>query len=193
MRKGKSVMEDSKIVDLYWERSESAVTETSSKYAKYCRYISFNILHNQQDVEECVNDTYLRAWNSMPTQRPNRLSTYLGKITRNLSINKYMGYTANKRGSGQVDLVLSELDECVPSPESVEQSVDEKLLLDIINCFLASLPRMNRIVFMRRYWYLSPIKEIAREYEMNENKVKSILFRLRNELKLFLEKEGINL
>ncbi|MEA4920414.1 MAG: RNA polymerase sigma factor [Clostridiaceae bacterium] len=183
-------MEDGEIVNLYWERSENAIIETSKKYSKYCRYIAFNVLHNGEDAEECVNDTYMRAWNSMPMQRPDRLSTFLGKITRNLSINKYKGYTAEKRGAGQTNVVLSELDECVSS-ESVEQVIDEMALADAINRFLASLPQPKRIVFMRRYWYMSPIKEIAKEYGMNENKVKSVLFRIRNELKLFLEKEGI--
>lgn len=184
-------MDDSEIVDLYWERSENAIAETSKKYSRYCRYISFNILQNHEDAEECVNDTYIRAWNSMPTQRPNRLSTFLGKITRNLSINKYRGYTAEKRSAGQTSLALSELEECVPSPESVDQAMDEMALGDAVNRFLASLPPKKRIVFMRRYWYLSPVKEIAGEYGMNENTVKSVLFRVRNELRLFLEKEGI--
>lgn len=184
-------MEDGEIVDLYWERSENAIAETSKKYSRYCYSISFNVLHNHEDAEECVNDTYIRAWNSMPTQRPNRLSTFLGKITRNLSINKYRGYAAEKRGSGQTDLVLLELEECVPSPENVEQAVDTLALAEAINRFLASQPRTKRIVFMRRYWYLSPIREIAGEYGMNENRVKSMLFRMRNELKLFLEKEGV--
>lgn len=183
-------MEDSEIVDLYWERSENAIAETSKKYSRYCYSIAFNVLHNNEDAEECVNDTYIRAWNAMPTQRPDRLSTFLGKITRNLSINRYRGYTAEKRGSGQTDLVLLELEECVPSPENVEQAVDEMALADAVNRFLALLPRAKRVVFLRRYWYLSPIREIAMEYGMNENRVKSMLFRMRNELKLFLEKEG---
>ena len=184
-------MEDSEIVDLYWERSENAIAETSKKYSKYCHYISFNILQNNEDAEECVDDTYIRAWKSMPTQRPARLSTFLGRITRNLSINKYKGYTAEKRGAGQTSLVLSELEDCVPSSENVDQAMDEAALADAVNRFLASLSRKKRIVFMRRYWYLSPVKEIAGEYGINENTVKSMLFRVRNELRLFLEKEGI--
>ena len=134
-------MEDGEIVDLYWKRSENAITETSKKYSRYCHYISFNVLHNDEDAEECVNDTYIRAWNSMPTQRPNRLSTFLGKITRNLSINKYKGYTAEKRGAGQSGIILSELDECVPSSESVDQKIDEMTLADAIkplSCFVVT-------------------------------------------------------
>ncbi|NLB36093.1 MAG: RNA polymerase sigma factor [Clostridiales bacterium] len=184
-------MDDSKIVELYWERSENAIVETSKKYSRYCRYISFNILHINEDAEECVNDTYMRAWNSVPPHRPNCLSTFLGKITRNLSYDKYKKYNAEKRGFGQTDFVLSELDECVPSSESVEQTIDEMALVDAINRFLTSLTQTDRKVFMRRYWYVSPIKEIAGAYGMNESKVKSILFRARNKLKLHLEKEGV--
>jgi RNA polymerase sigma-70 factor (ECF subfamily) len=133
----------------------------------------------------------MRAWHAMPTQRPNRLSTFLGKITRNLSINKYNGYNTEKRGLGQIGLALIELDECVPSSENVEQSIENINLAEDINRFLASLPRQKRIVFMRRYWYLSSIKDIAGEYGMTENKVKSMLFRMRHDLKCFLEKDGI--
>jgi RNA polymerase sigma factor (sigma-70 family) len=184
-------MDDGKIVELYWGRSENAIVETSKKYSRYCHYISFNILHNNEDAEECVNDTYMRAWNAMPPQRPTQLSTFLGKITRNLSYDKYKKYNAEKRGSGQTGFVLSELDECVPSFESAEQAVDEMALVEAINRFLASLSQADRMVFMRRYWYLSPIKEISESYGMNENKVKSKLFRARSKLKLHLEKEGI--
>lgn len=167
-------MDDSKIVELYWERSENAIVETSKKYSRYCCYISFNILHNNEDAEEFVNDTYMRAWNSVPPHRPNCLSTFLGKITRNLSFDKYKKYNAEKRGCGQTDFVLSELDECVPSSESVEQTIDEMALVDAINRFLTSLTQTDRKVFMRRYWYVSPVKEIAGAYGMNESKVKSI-------------------
>lgn len=184
-------MNDNKIVDLYWEHSETAISETSNKYGKYCHYISYNILHNDEDAKECVNDTYLHAWNAMPPHRPNQLSTFLGKITRNLSYNRYKGYVAKKRGLGQTDLVLSELEECVPSSEDIDQIVDEMVLVEAINVFLASLSQIKRIVFIRRYWYLSSIKEIAEQYSMNENKVKSMLFNARHKLKNYLEKEGI--
>ena len=108
-------MEDSQIVDLYWERSENAINETATKYSRYCHYISFNILHNDEDVEECVNDTYFRAWKAMPPKRPTYLAIFLGKITRNLSIDRYKKYSAEKRGLGQMELALSELDEAIPS------------------------------------------------------------------------------
>jgi RNA polymerase sigma factor, sigma-70 family len=184
-------MDENQIIDLYWERSESAIDETSRKYGKYCHCISYNILHNTEDAEECVNDAYMRAWNAIPPSRPNQLSTFLGKITRNLSYDKCKKYTAEKRGFGQTALVLSELEECVPSFENIDHALDEVVLVEAINNFLASLPQINRIMFVRRYWYLCQIREIAEQYGMNENKVKSMLFRARNELKKYLEKEGI--
>lgn len=184
-------MEDNQIVDLYWERSESAITETSDKYGRYCHFISNQILHNLQDAEECVNDTFLRAWNAIPPHRPNCLPTFLGKITRNLSFNKYKSYSAKKRGGCQTELALLELEECIPASDEVEQVADMVVIAEIINHFLASLSQMDRILFMRRYWYLSSINEISSEFNLNENKVKSILFRSRKKLKALFEKEGI--
>ncbi|MGI5899086.1 MAG: RNA polymerase sigma factor [Christensenellales bacterium] len=184
-------MDDSKIVDLYWERSETAINETSKKYSRYCHYISFNILHNNEDAEECVNDTYLRAWNAMPTKRPNVLSTFLGKITRNLSFDRFKQYNAEKRGFGQVEQTLSELDECVPSVSNVEQEIDEKVLEEALNGFLQSLPKQKRKMFVQRYWYLMSIKEIAEDSNTSESQIKSMLFRERKTLKSILEKEGV--
>lgn len=184
-------MDDNRIIDLYWERSETAIAETAKKYGRYCHYISYNILYNNEDAEECVNDTFLGAWKSMPPQRPNRLSTFLGKITRNLSLNRFKLYNAQKRGLGQTGLVLSELEECIPALDNVAQETDEMILLESINKFLYSLPPIKRKIFVRRYWYLSAIKDISEQYGMTNNKVSSMLFRLRNELKTHLEKEGI--
>ena len=185
-------MDDKQILDLYWERSEVAISETSKKYGKYCRYIAFNILHNDEDSEECVNDTYLRAWNSIPPNRPSVLKTFLGKITRNLSLDRYELLNAKKRNGGQMPLVFDEIQECIPSLDSTENIVEEIALTDILNRFLSSLSLEQRKIFMRRYWYLSPIKEITTEYGMSESKIKMSLFRSRNELKKLLEKEGIS-
>lgn len=113
-------MRDHEIIELYWARNESAITATAEKYGNYCHTIAYNILHSKEDAEECSNDTYLGAWSSIPPQRPNRLSIYLGKITRNLALNRYKRYTAEKRGHGQVVLALSELEACVPSEATVE-------------------------------------------------------------------------
>lgn len=133
-------MNDEEILDLYWNRCESAITATAEKYEKYCRTISYNILHNDEDAKECVNDTWLGAWKSIPPKRPERLSAYLGKITRNLSLNRFKQYTAKKRGFGQTELVLSELSDCIPSAGSVEASVEEKVLVQSIEQFLYTTP-----------------------------------------------------
>jgi RNA polymerase sigma factor (sigma-70 family) len=184
-------MEDSKIIDLYWARNENAISETAKKYSRYCHLISFNILHNTEDAEECVNDTYLNAWNAIPPKRPNCLATFLGKITRNLSLDKFKKHSAQKRGHGQMDLALSELDEVLPSATGVEQAIDEKELVKLLDEFLGGLPQQKRIMFVQRYWYLMPIKAIAEQLSMSESKVKSALFRIRNELKAHFEKEGV--
>lgn len=183
-------MDDERIVELYWARSEEAITETAAKYGPYCHYISYNILRSHEDAEECVNDTYVRAWNNMPPRRPNRLATFLGKITRNLSLNRHKTLHAVKRGGDEMALALAELEECVGGSD-VEEAVEERRLTACIDAFLASLSRSKRRVFVRRYWYLSPIEEIAAEYGMSESKVTSMLFRLRKQLRAELEKEGI--
>lgn len=184
-------MDDRQIIDLYWERSEAAISETASKYGRYCYTIAFNILHSNEDSEECVNDTYMKAWCAMPPQHPNRLSTFLGKIARNLSLNRYEKFNAEKRGFGQVPLALDELQEAVPAAGSVAQVVEDAALAEIFNCFLAALPTDTRKIFMRRYWYLSSIKEIAADYGYSESKTKMTLLRARNALKQVLEKEDI--
>ena len=186
-------MRDHEIIELYWARNESAITATAEKYGNYCHTIAYNILRNKEDAEECANDTYLGAWNSIPPQRPNRLSIYLGKITRNLALNRYKRYTAEKRGHGQVVLALSELEACVPSETTVEQTVEENELAAAIDRFLYAKPKLNRNIFVRRYYHLYAIRDIADAYGMSESKVTSLLFRMRNELRRFLEKEGIML
>lgn len=184
-------MEDKQIVELYWARSEQAITETDQKYGKYCYYIAHNILKNHEDSEECVNETYWKAWGLMPPKQPQKLSAFLGKITRNLSINKYNLLHTQKRGEGQFPIALEELQECIPSGENVEQAVENEELAEIFNRFLEMLPVEKRKVFMRRYWYFSPIKEIAEEYGMSESKIKMLLMRTRKEFKNYLEMEGV--
>ena len=184
-------MDDSKIIDLFWTRTEDAIIQTSSKYGKYCYTIAYNILYNNEDSEECVNDTYLKAWNAIPPECPNKLGVYLGKITRNLSLDKYRSYNAEKRGKGQLIRSLDELSDCIPDKRNAEQIIDNIVLVKILNSFLASLNRETRIVFIRRYWYMSSVKEIASDYGMTENKVKMMMYRARQELKMFLEKEGV--
>jgi RNA polymerase sigma-70 factor (ECF subfamily) len=186
-------MDDQQIIDLYWARSENAISETAKKYGKYCHAIAYHILHNDEDSEECVNDTYLNAWEAMPPHRPHRLSAFLGKITRNLSLDRYKRLAAEKRGSGQVPLALNELLECVPTADSTEKVVDDLALTESLNRFLGTLSVDSRKIFLRRYWYLIPVKEIAADFSISESKVKMSLLRSRKELKQFLEKEGITL
>ena len=183
-------MEDKRIIELYWLRSEDAISQTASKYGAYCRSIAWNILCNSEDSEECVNDTYLRAWDTIPPQRPKVFQTFLGKITRNLSLDRWRRNHTQKRDSG-VLLALEELEECVPCGNS---NMSEDLAIrEALNGFLSGLKPEHRKIFLRRYWYLSPVKEIAQEYGISESKVKMILLRTREKLRAHLESEGIGL
>lgn len=184
-------MDDSRIIQLYLDRSERAISETSKKYGRYCHYIAFRILQNTEDAEECVNDTYLRTWNAIPPKQPNRLQTFLGKITRNLSLNRWEKSAAEMRGAGQVALVLDELAECIPADRDGESMVDNVVIQQVIDRFLGGLPPETRKIFVRRYWYMSPVKEIAGDYHLSESKVTVTLFRTREKLKAALEEEGI--
>lgn len=186
-------MDEKEIIDLYWARSERAIVETDQKYGKLCHRIAFNILANHQDSEECVNDTYLKAWSTMPPKRPQKLSAFLGKITRNLALNRYEKYTAEKRGGGEVPAALDELAECIPDHASVENVVENSILVDRLNAFLDGLPAELRKIFMRRYWEVCTVREIAQTYGISESKVKVSLFRTRSKLRSFLEQEGIAL
>ncbi len=183
-------MEDKQIIKLYHERSEDALTETQKKYGRYANYIAYNILNNSEDTKECVNTVYYNVWNSIPPKNPENLGTYLGKIVRNVALDMYDKFSAKKRGAGQVALALEELNECVASVERVEKVVDEMALKEALNRFLEELPKETRIIFVRRYWYLSSIKEIAKEYKMTESKIKMTLLRTRERLKEFLREEG---
>ncbi len=186
-------MEDRQIVELYWARSEKALAETAVKYGRYCFAIAHNVLDSDADSEECVNDTYMNAWNSMPEERPDRLKAFLGRITRNLSLDKLRKRTADKRGGGRVETALAELRECVPSNDRTERVVDDLAITAALNGFLASLSAEKRRIFMLRYWYFASISEIASRQSVSESKVKTSLMRSRHELKRFLEKEGIEL
>ena len=182
-------MDDQQIVELYHQRSETAIAETAKKYGRYCHYIAYNILYDDGYAEECVNDTYLGAWNSIPPHKPQKLSSFLGKITRNLALNRWERETAQKRGSGESNLVLTELEGCIPSGEG--DITEELLLRDVINRFLRSLPEEAMIVFLQRYWYFSSIRDIAQDRSMSENRVKVMLHHTRAGFKQFLESEGV--
>ena len=186
-------MDDSKIVQLYWDRDEQAIPATSDKYGTYCIPIAQNILGNQEDAEECVNDTYLNAWNAMPPHRPKILSVFLGKITRNLSLNRYKQNTAGKRGGREVPVVLDEIAELVSDTGSVEQEVDRKELVKAIDAFLDRLPTDKRSIFICRYWYFDSVSKIAARFGMTENHVSVTLNRLRVKLHNDLLERGFDL
>lgn len=182
-------MEDEKIIDLYWERNQSAITETEGKYGAYCHRIAWNILYNREDCEECVNDTWMRAWNAMPMERPGILSAFLGAITRNLSLDRYRKLHSKKRGEGEVAYVFDELTDCV-AKEGPEQQADVNALTEALNVFLGKMEQESRMIFVRRYWYMDSIEAIAAKYAISESKVKSSLFRSRNKLRTYLQQEG---
>jgi RNA polymerase sigma-70 factor (ECF subfamily) len=184
-------MEDNEIIELYRTRSEKAIEETAKKYGNYCFSIAFRILHDKEDSEECVNDTWMSAWNAIPDQRPAKLSAFLGRITRNHALKKVEKYTARKRGAGEVPLALEELGDCVPTDDPAEQIVEDVVLTETLNRFLTSLTLEQRRIFLRRYWYLSSMQEIASDLKISESKVKMSLLRSRKELRQMLEKEGI--
>lgn len=184
-------MDDKQIVELYWQRNESAIDETASKYGPYCHSIAYNILDNDADAEESVNDTYLDAWNSMPPHCPSILATFLGKITRRISIDRWRKRSAEKRGGGQITVVLDELEECLTDGKSVEQEVEAKILSEVINSFVKSLPDTEQRVFLCRYWYMDSVETIAKEFGFSQSKVKSMLYRTREKLRARLIKEGL--
>lgn len=183
-------MEDTEIVRLYWDRNQSAIAETDKKYGKYCRKISFSILSNHEDSEECVNDTYLQTWNTIPPQKPERLATYIGKICRNLSINLYEKLNATKRGGTQTALCLNELEEVVGTNGGVEEQMEYTMLTEPINRFLSTLQEETLKIFVQRYWYMLSVREIADDLHISESKVKMSLLRTREKLKKHLQKEG---
>ena len=186
-------MDDNGIIRLYWDRNDQAIRATSEKYGHYCKAIAKNILNNEEDAEECVNDTYLKAWNSMPTHWPEQLAAFLGKITRNLSFNKYKHNHAAKRGGGEITLVLDELADCVSCADNVERIVDRRELVKAINVFVRSLSIEKRNIFVRRYWYADSVSDIASGYGMLQGTVSKTLERTRKQLKMYLAERGFEI
>ena len=184
-------MEDLEIVELYWNRDEAALKETADKYGNYCYSIAYNILYNNEDAQECVNDTYLGAWNAIPPHHPQVLSTFLGKITRRLSLNKRRSDNAQKRGGGEIVLSFDELEECIADDKTISEEMAEQELADIISEFLSTLKENERKVFVCRYWYFESISEIALRFTYTPSKVKMMLKRTRDSLKDYLEKRGV--
>lgn len=183
-------MEDSGIVELYWARSEQAIHETRSKYGAYCFSIANNILPYREDAEECVNDTWLAAWDSIPPNRPKALSTFLGKLTRRISIDRWRKLSAAKRGGGTVPVVLEELAECIPGGGDPEAEVEARELAEAVGGFLDTLPYIERRAFLMRYFDLAMVRAIACELHLSSGKVKAMLHRTRGKLRAYLKKEG---
>ncbi len=186
----KNQMSDERIVELYFQRAESAIRETAEKYGDYCHYIAYNILTSREDAEESVNDTWLDAWQSMPPHKPSVLSTFLGKITRRISIDRWRKKNADKRGGGEMNLVLDELSDCISDTDNVETKIEQQEMARIIREFLDTLPTAERRVFLCRYWYMDPIAKIAASFDFTESKTTSMLYRTRTKLRAKLESEG---
>lgn len=183
-------MDDTEIIALYHRRSERAIAETDGKYGPYCRGIARNLLSIREDAEECVSDTWYAAWTRMPPERPQSLRAFLGRITRNLSISRFRSNRAQKRYSG-MEVLLSELDDCVPAPRDVEQVVDQKRLSALISGWLDGLAEDDRVLFVRRYWHGDAVKDLAQRQGCTANQMAQRMLRLRRALKAFLESEGV--
>ena len=188
--KGDDWMEDERIIDLYWKRSEAAISETSGKYGKYLWQIAFRILNNHEDAGECENDTYAAAWNTMPPAYPKSLLAFLGRLARNIALDRY-DYNRAKKRNGEFDLLLSELEECLASPDTVEAEVEGGYVAGLISDFLRSLDADSRCMFLRRYWYSDSIRDISKRFGVSDSKVKSNLFRTRKKLNAYLNQEGV--
>ena len=184
-------MEDNMIIDLYWARDQRAVAESEDKYGAYCRSIAQGILDRREDAEECVNDTWLRAWNAMPPQRPSILSAFFGKLTRNLSLDRWRRERAAKRGGSQTEAALHELEDCLPDRRGPEEHLEAGETAAIISAFLREQPDLDRRLFVRRYFYLESIAALAARFRLTQGQVKSRLHRTRGRLKHTLEQEGV--
>lgn len=184
-------MEDSQILALYFARSENAISQTALKYGNYCFHIAYQILANREDAEESVNDTYMEAWNGIPPSRPPVLSAYLGKIVRNISIDRWRAGNAEKRGGGEFPLCLEELANCVSGKADIAQEEMMRETVAALNRFLRNQPKTDRKVFLRRYWYLDSVSEIAETFGFSRTKVTTMLYRTRKKLRRQLEREGL--
>lgn len=184
-------LEDSKIVDLYWQRSEDAIPETAAKFGGYCRTIAYNILSDEQDTEECVNDTWLGAWNSMPTHRPTLLAPYLAKLTRWISLSRLRTRNTLRHGRGETPLVLEELSEVIPDKMDLEKHVEMKELGDALRRFVLGLDDTEAQIFLARCWYMVGVQEIAEKYGITPGNVSTMLHRTRRKLQNYLKEEGL--
>lgn len=186
-------MDDNEIIELFFARDEGAIEAASREYGAYCAAIARGILNDQGAAEECVNDTWLKCWQSIPPQRPRSLKGYAGRIVRNLALSARRGSTAQKRGGGQVQLALDELSEVVSGGETPEGALDRQAFRGALDGFLATLPKRDRNLFLRRYWYLDSVEALARRHSMSKTQVTTALYRLRQKLRVHLQQEGFEL
>ena len=186
-------MTDSEIIALYQKREDAAIAETEKAFGGYCHAIAYHILRNESDAKECVNDAYLALWQAIPPADPEHLKAFLGKTVRNIAINRAKQSTRKKRGGDQREILLSELEDCIPAVTSVEQGAEDRAITECIERFLYAQPEEKRTVFLRRYWYADSVREIAKSGRMSGGKVKSMLFRRRKELQAYLTEEGVEL
>ena len=184
-------MTDTAIIDLYWQRSDRAIEESERAYGPYCYRVAHNVLSDRRDAEESVSDTWLAAWNAMPPSRPDSLRAFLGKLARRIAISHLRRSTSQKRGGGETELALEELAECIPDPRSVERQVEQREVTAALNRFLRALPERERVIFTARYFYVTPVEEIARRLGMKPGAVKTQLFRTRRKLLAFLQEESL--
>ncbi len=185
-------MEDLEIIGLYFQRDEKAIAETAAKYGAFCHSIALNILSIQEDAEECVNETYLHTWNAIPPQKPDKLGAWLGRVARNLAYDLWKKNHRQKRYAGLED-ILSELEDCIPSPVTVEREIEEQELTEVINTWLAALTKKDRILFVRRYWNGESVNALAKKEGISPAAMAKRMYRLRRELKSTFEKEGYSL
>ena len=185
-------MEDKQIIELYFQRNETAISETANKYGAFCHKIAMNILSIREDAEECVNDTYHSVWNQIPPTNPNSFRAFLGRITRNLSISRFRTLHAQKRYAG-MELMLSELEECIPTPDTVERTIEGKELTGYINEWLNALPEQEAILFLRRYWYGDSVKDLAKKTNITAAQMAQTMLRLRKNLKAYLMQKGVTI
>lgn len=184
-------MEDEKIIELYFERNESAISETAEKYGNYLYKIAFNILSDNEDSEESVNDTYMSAWNTIPPEKPNVFSAFLSKITRYISINRYRAKKTEKRGGGEIDAAFEEIEECVPDKSDIYDEIETKELAKMISDYLKNLPETERKIFVCRYYYLDSLSDISKQFGFSQSKIASMLHRTRKKILSHLKKEGV--
>lgn len=188
---GVVLIEDPNILDLFFTRDETALDFTKKKYGRSLHQVAYNILFDNNDAQEIVNDTLHRAWEAIPPKRPEFLGAYLSKITRNLSLKRWRAASAKKRGGSQTDLMLSELGDTIPQAQSVDSEFDYNQTVQAINDCLRGMDASNRVVFVRRYFFGDSVQDLCRQFKSSESKIKSILFRARQKLKLHLEREGV--